>query len=68
MQPCCPGAQRLLHTIKHASRLIGCTCSCKASRLPALPLQVRALKQDLVATGGLQRAGPAALLEVDKVS
>ncbi|KAL4433246.1 hypothetical protein ABPG77_003294 [Micractinium sp. CCAP 211/92] len=29
---------------------------------------VRALKQDLVATGGLQRAGPVALLEVDKLS
>ncbi|KAL4448368.1 hypothetical protein ABPG75_005587 [Micractinium tetrahymenae] len=29
---------------------------------------VRALKQDLVATGGWQRGGPAALLEVDKLS
>lgn len=30
-------------------------------------LQVRALKQDLVTSGTLQRSGPAALLEVDKV-
>ena len=35
---------------------------------PPPPPQVRALKQDLVASGTLQRGGPAALYEVDKVS
>lgn len=52
----CPGCLVPGHVARHVSRL------------PALllPLQVRALKQDLVSTGGLHRAGPAALLEVDK--